>query len=117
MYIQPHTTNQPHTTMRLNPDFFNDPEPEEEEEGPKFQVLDTLDDLPGGKIEELMKFRDKIESMIEHELEQRSEQDPFITYTAFQELKIHALQQEIHNIHNMMLALAKAVDKMEGNSV
>lgn len=101
--------------MRLNPDFFNEPDPEEEE-GPKFQVLDTLDDLPGDKIEELMKFRDKIDSMLEHELEQRSEQDPFITYIAFQELKIYALQQEIRNIHKMMLALASAVDKLEGNS-
>ena len=102
--------------MRLNPDYMPDPDPNNEEEGPKFQVLDTLDDLPGDKIEELMKFRDKIDSMLEHELEQRDEQDPFITYMAFQELKIHALQQEIHNIHNMMLALAKAVDKLEGKS-
>ena len=102
--------------MRLNPDFFNDPDPEKEEEGPKFQVLGTLDDLPADKVEELMKFRDKIDSMLEHELEQREEQDPFITYIAFQELKIHALQQEIRNIHKMMLALASAVDKLEGNS-
>ncbi len=105
-------TNQ-HTTMRFNPDYIPDPDPEEEE-GPKFQVLDTLDDLPGGKIEELMKFRDKIESMIEHELEQRSEQDPVITYIAFQELKIHALQQEIHNMHKMMITLATAIDRVEG---
>ena len=98
--------------MRLNPDYIPDPDPENE--GPKFQVLDTLDDLPDGKIEELIKFRDKIESMIEHELEQREEQDPLVTYIAFQELKIHALQQEIYNIHKMMVTLATAVDKLEG---
>ena len=92
------------------------PDPDPKSEGPKFQLLDTLDDLPANKIEELMKFRDKIDSMLEHELEQRDEQDPFITFMAFQELKIHALQQEIHNIHKMIVTLATAVDKLEGKS-
>ena len=100
--------------MRLNPEYMPDPDPKSE--GPKFQLLDTLDDLPANKIEELMKFRDKIDSMLEHELEQRDEQDPFITFMAFQELKIHALQQEIHNIHKMIVTLATAVDKLEGKS-
>ena len=99
--------------MRLNPDYIPDPDPEEDE-GPKFQVLDTLDDLPETKKKELTRFRDKIDSMLEHELHQHDEQDPFITYMAFQELKIHALQQEIHNIHRMMITLATAVDKLEG---
>ena len=107
-------TNQ-HTTMRFNPDYMPDPDPEEEE-GPKFQVLETFDDLPESKKQEMMRFRDKIDRMLEYELDQRSEQDPLITYTAFQELKIHALQQEIHNMHKMMITLAAAIDRVEGQN-
>ena len=101
--------------MRLNPDFF---EPGEDAEGISLdellpdnqKLITTLSDLPEDHREELEQIRTRVNEMIAHEEDTRPERDGSVTYTAFQELQIMMLQQEIRQVHAMLLMLAKAVD-------
>ncbi len=99
--------------MRLNPDFF-----EPGEEGVDLdeilsgngKIISTLSDLPEDTRGELEQIRTRVNEMLAHEEDTRPERDGAITYTAFQELQIMMLQQEVRQIHGMLLMLAKAVD-------
>ncbi|MFZ9014223.1 MAG: hypothetical protein ACO21T_09210 [Alphaproteobacteria bacterium] len=99
--------------MRLNPDFF-----EPGEEAVEFEelfpgsakVISNLSELPDEGRQELEQIRTRINEILAHEEDTRPERDGAITYTAFQELQIMMLQQEIRQIHGMLLMLAKAVD-------
>lgn len=99
--------------MRLNPDFF---EPGEEQISlddmlPDNQkLINTLSDLPEDHRKELEEVRTRVNEMLAHEEDTRPERDGSITYTAFQELQIMMLQQELRQVHAMLLMLAKAVD-------
>ena len=99
--------------MRLNPDFF---EPGEESVDlddllpGSSKVINTLSDLPAEGRQELEQIRTRINEMLAHEEDIRPERDGTITYTAFQELQIMMLQQEVRQIHAMLLMLAKSVD-------
>lgn len=108
--------------MRLNPDFFKDPDPDPEPSSginpqqmleEMFKVVNTLDDLPKEKIEELDQLSERITEMIDHEDAVNPGRNAMIRYLAFQELQIHGLQLGIHQIHQMLLMLAQAVDTKE----
>jgi hypothetical protein len=103
--------------MRLNPDFFEPDSTGESNsldellgDSSKHKVIDTLSDLPDEHREQLEELRTRINEMSEHEEKVRPERDPAVTYTAFQELQIMHLQQELKQVHAMLLMLAKAVD-------
>ena len=108
--------------MRLNPDFFNDPEPDpgdidselQEALNGMFRVVDTLDDLPEEKRVELDMLTERIKEIIEHEGIVNPDKDSLIRYIAFQGMQISGLQSELGKIHSMLLMLAKAVDTKEG---
>lgn len=102
--------------MRFNPDFF-EPSEEPEEVGleellveSKTRTIDTLSELPNEHKEQLEELRTRINEMTEHEEKLKPERDGSVTYTAFQELQIMHLQQEVKQIHGMLLMLAKAID-------
>jgi hypothetical protein len=110
----------PHTTMRLNPDFFKDPDPEldvsadiEEILSEGFKVINTLDDLPKDKIDELDQLSERVAEMIEHEEIVNPGKNAMLRYIAFQELQIHGLQQSLANVHAMLLMTAKTLDQKE----
>jgi hypothetical protein len=94
--------------MRFNPDYEPDPDLSRE----KFQTLDTLDDLPGDATEQLEEIRERVVEMLKHE-EDTKDRDSLVTYFAFQEFQIHALQAEIANVHKMLILLARAIDDGE----
>jgi len=91
--------------MRFNPDYEPDPELSRE----KFQTLDTLDDLPEVATAQLEEIRERVVEMLKHE-EDTKDRDSLVTYFAFQEFQIHALQAEIANVHKMLILLARAID-------
>jgi len=91
--------------MRFNPDYEPDPELSRE----KFQTLDTLDDLPEEATAQLEEIRERVVEMLKHE-EDTKDRDSLVTYFAFQEFQIHALQAEIANVHKMLILLARAID-------
>lgn len=106
--------------MRLNPDFFKDPDPEtssgidpEQLLEDMFKVVNTLDDLPKEKIEELDQLSERITEILDHEDAVNPGRNAIVRYLAFQELQIHGLQLGIHQIHQMLLMLAQAVDTKE----
>jgi hypothetical protein len=94
--------------MRFNPDYEPDPDLSRE----KFQTLETLDDLPEEASSQLEDIRERVVEMLKHE-EDTKDRDSLVTYFAFQEFQIHALQSEIANIHKMLILLARAVDNGE----
>jgi hypothetical protein len=113
--------------MRLNPEFFKDPDPEPDvsadidevlKEG--FKVINTLDDLPQNKIDELDQLSERVSEMLEHEDVVNPGKNAMIRYMAFQELQIHGLQQALANVHAMLLLMAKTLDdkedKKDGNA-
>ena len=91
--------------MRFNPDYEPDPELSRE----KFKTLSTLSDLPDDARDQLEHLRERVVEILKHE-EDTQVRDSMITYFAFQEFQIHALQGEIGNIHKMLVMLAEAVD-------
>lgn len=106
--------------MRLNPDFFKDPDPDPDvsadikevlNEG--FKVINTLDDLPQEKIDELDQLSERVAEMIEHEEVVNPGKNAMIRYIAFQELQIHGLQQSLANVQAMLLLMAKTLDEKE----
>ena len=104
--------------MRLNPEYFKDPDPEPDPDTEinvetVFKVINTLDDLPKEKKEELDKLSERISEMLEHEEIVNPGYNAIIRYLAFQEMQISALQQGISQIHQMLLMLAQAVDSKE----
>ena len=106
--------------MRLNPDFFKDPDPEpdvsadiEEVLSEGFKVINTLDDLPQDKIDELDQLSERVAEMIEHEEIVNPGKNAMLRYIAFQELQIHGLQQSLANVHAMLLMMAKTLDEKE----
>lgn len=106
--------------MRLNPDFFKDPEPEqssgidpEQMLQDMYKVVNTLDDLPKEKIEELDQLSERVTEILDHEEALNPGRNAMVRYLAFQELQIHGLQLGIHQIHQMLLMLAQAVDTKE----
>ena len=102
--------------MRLNPDFFKDPDPEpdiDELISSGFKVINTLDDLPQDKIDELDHLSERVAEMIEHEEIVNPGKNAIFRYIAFQELQIHGLQQSLGNVHAMLLLLAKTLDEKE----
>lgn len=102
--------------MRLNPEFFKDPDPEpdiEEVLSEGFKVINTLDDLPQDKIDELDQLSERVSEMLEHEEVVNPGKNAMIRYMAFQELQIHGLQQSLANVHGMLLMLAKTLDQKE----
>lgn len=102
--------------MRLNPDFFKDPDPEpdiEEVLSEGFKVINTLDDLPQDKIDELDQLSERVAEMLEHEEIVNPGRNAMLRYMAFQELQIHGLQQSLANVHAMLLMMAKTLDAKE----
>lgn len=106
--------------MRLNPDFFNEPDPEfdkfpelEDILNSSFQVVNTLEDLPDQQKEELRVLAGRVTAMLDHELKVNPEDDAVIKYLGFQQMQIHGLQQKINQIHEMLVFIAKAIDKKE----
>ena len=106
--------------MRLNPDFFKDPDPDpdvsadiEEILSEGFKVINTLDDLPQNKIDELDQLSERVSEIIEHEEIVNPGSNAMIRYIAFQELQIHGLQQSLANVHAMLLMMAKTLDQKE----
>ena len=101
--------------MRFNPDYFEPSEELEEValedllEG-KSRTIDNLSDLPDEHLEQLEELRTRINEMTAHEEKIKPERDGSVTYAAFQELQIMHLQQEVKQIHGMLLMLAKAID-------
>ena len=91
--------------MRFNPDYEPDPELSRE----KFQTLDTLDDLPEQATAQLEEIRERVVEMLKHE-EDTKDRDSLVTYFAFQEFQIHALQAQIANVHKTLIMIARAVD-------
>ena len=106
--------------MRLNPDFFKEPDPDpdvsadiEEILSEGFKVINTLDDLPQNKIDELDQLSERVSEIIEHEEIVNPGSNAMIRYIAFQELQIHGLQQSLANVHAMLLMMAKTLDQKE----
>lgn len=104
--------------MRLNPDFFKDSDPDpspdpEQMLNEMFKVINTLDDLPKERIEELDALSERVSEMLDHEEAVNPGRNAIIRYLAFQELQIHGLQVGMGQIHNMLLMLAQAVDSKE----
>lgn len=104
--------------MRLNPEFFKDPDPDPETEiedivNEGFKVINTLDDLPQDKIDELDQLTERVSEMVEHEEVVNPGKNAMLRYIAFQELQIGGLQQALANIQGMLLLLAKTLDEKE----
>ena len=100
--------------MRFNPDFFEPGDEDPDDLLPENnKIISTLSDLPQDSREELEKIRTRVNEMLAHEEDTRPERDGSITYVAFQELQIMTLQQEVQQVHAMLLMLAKAVDSKQ----
>ena len=104
-------THTPHTTMRLNPEFFGDDNNREDEYDPetKFKTIENLQDLPAEATDDLARTIEKIHSMLEHQ-EANADEDPLLSFISFQQMQIQALQSEINAIHQMLLVIAKGLD-------
>ena len=78
-----------------------------------FKVINTLDDLPQDRIAELDQLSERVAEMIEHEEVINPGKNAMVRYIAFQELQIHGLQQNLANVHVMLLMMAKTLDQKE----
>lgn len=113
-YAKHHTpTTNPHTTMRLNPEFFSfdgDDEADADEIAEhlenEIRQIDSLDDLPEDAKERLQVHRAKFEKMLRD-----SENDDILSLLAFQGLQIESLQQSAMSMNAIALTLAKEIDK------
>lgn len=104
--------------MRLNPEYFDDDTPEELPKN--FTVIQNLDDLKGEAQEELKALQQQVQKMVQHELDKNpkkmdSPKDgkhvAIMSYLGFQSLQVHMLQKEIQTIHQMLLMMAKDIDR------
>jgi len=113
MHNTTHQPINPHTIMRLNPEFFSfdgDDEANADEiaEHLEEQVrqIDSLDDLPEDAKERLRIHRSKFEKMLKD-----SENEDILSLLAFQGLQIESLQQSAMSMNAIALTLAKEIDK------
>ena len=105
--------------MRINPDFFKDPDPEpdvsadiEEVLSEGFKVINTLDDLPQDKIDELDKISERVAEMIEHEEIVNSGKTRCSDISHFRSFRFMA-SAVLANVHAMPLMLVKTIDEKE----
>lgn len=94
--------------MRFEPE--HDPDPLRS----KFKTISDLDDLPADRIELLEELKTKISEMITIQEKNHPEENSLIAYTAFQEMQIHSLQQEIKNMYSVLMEMAAALDQLKG---
>ena len=94
--------------MRFEPE--HDPDPLRS----KFKTINDLDDLPADRIELLEELKTKISEMITIQEKNHPEENSLIAYTAFQEMQIHSLQQEIKNMYAVLMEMAAALDQLKG---
>jgi len=90
--------------MRFEPD--HDPDPTRS----KFKTSNSLDDLPADRTELLNELKAKISEMLTIQEKNHPEDNPLIAYTAFQEMQIHTLQQEIKNVYAVLMEIAQELD-------
>ena len=90
--------------MRFNPD--HDPNPSRD----KFKTIDSFDDLPEEAKESLTEHFEQLTKMMDADAKSNPGGNPIITTLAFTQFQIHAIQQEIANIHKMLITLAQAID-------
>lgn len=104
--------------MRLNPDYFDDGLPDELPKS--FTVIQNLDELKGEAQQELKALQREVQKMVQHELDKNLQKmdspkdvkhTAVISYLGFQSLQIHMLQKEIQSIHQMLLMMAKDIDR------
>ena len=98
--------------MRLNPDFFEDPDKDSDPEN-NSMLIKSLTDLPP-KIAELMeKQRAVAEEMVAdlQESTSMSEQEAWEELTIFQGLQINMLQKAVVGLQKAVLELSKGLNE------
>lgn len=93
--------------MRFQPDY--DPNPLRS----KFKTINSLDDLPAERIELMNELKAKISEMLATQEKNHPEEDSKLAYTAFQEMQLHALQQEIKSMYTIIMEMANALDRLQ----
>ena len=93
--------------MRFEPE--HDPDPTRS----KFKTINNLDELPEANLELLNELKEKISSMISIQEKNHPGENSLIAYTAFQEMQIHTLQQEIKSMYTVLLEMAGALDELK----
>lgn len=104
--------------MRINPEYFSDGPSDEILN--KFTVIQNLDDLKGEAQEELKALQTQVKIMVQHELDKNPQKldsakehkhGAVVSYLGFQSLQIHMLQKEIQSLHQILLMMAKDIDR------
>lgn len=90
--------------MRFEPE--HDPDPMRS----KFKTINSLDDLPVDRTELLNELKTKISGMLTIQEKNHPEENSLVAYTAFQEMQIHSLQQEIKNVYAVLMEIAQELD-------
>lgn len=90
--------------MRFEPD--HDPDPMRS----KFKTINSLDDLPADRTELMNELKTKISEMLTIQEKNHPEENSLVAYTAFQEMQIHSLQQEIKNVYAVLMEIAQELD-------
>ena len=93
--------------MRFEPE--HDPDPLRS----KFKTISDLDDLPADRIKLMNELKTKISEMITIQEKNHPEENSLIAYTAFQEMQIHSLQNEIKNMYTLLMQMASALDGLQ----
>ena len=94
--------------MRFEPE--HDPDPLRA----KFKTINSLDDLPADRLELMKELKDKVSEMLTIQEKNHPEENSLVAYTAFQEMQIHTLQQEIKNMYELLMGMATALDELKG---
>lgn len=93
--------------MRFEPDY--DPDPLRS----KFKTINSLDELPEDTKEMITDLKRKIGLMMEAEEKNPPGSSGILAYTAFQEMQIQTLQQEIKAMYTVLLEMASKLDDLE----
>jgi hypothetical protein len=98
--------------MRLNDDFFNEPEKPESDLESKFQVVSKYSDMPDAyrKVHNEM-YRNALKMIKASEV--GDNHLAAVQYSAFLSVQIASLQQEIKQLYTALEHFAKALDNLE----
>jgi hypothetical protein len=97
--------------MRLNPDFFEDPESDPESQlDDAIQEITKFSSLPAETQSEIYQYGEQVSHMIA--TAPKDVEDPMAYYLGFQAMQINALQKSLVKAQKIAVLLAGKIDDL-----